>query len=62
MSSLVTSHIDYGNALLAGVNNVVINKYQRVWNIAVKVILNIGRIDVLWKLGRSYIDCQYDQE
>ena len=45
VSSLVTSHLDYGNALLARVNDVVINNYQRVQNIAVKVILNIGKMD-----------------
>ena len=45
VSSLVTSHLDYGNTLLVGVTDVVINKYQRVQNIAVKVILNIGKMD-----------------
>ena len=36
VSSLVTSHLDYGNALLSGVTDAVISKYQRVQNIAVK--------------------------
>ena len=45
VSSLVTSHLNYWHALLAGITDAVIRKYQRVQNIAARLILNIGRRD-----------------
>ena len=36
--SLVTSRLDYGNALLYGVNNCILSKLQRVQNTAARFI------------------------
>ena len=40
VASLVTPHLDYGNGLLIGATETVIGKYQRIQNIAAKMILN----------------------
>ena len=45
VSSLATSHLDCRIALLAGVTDAVIKKYQKVQNIAARLILNIGSRD-----------------
>ena len=45
VSSLVTSHLDYGNALLAGLTDAVIKKYLSVQNTAARLSLNTGRKD-----------------
>ena len=43
--SLVLSRIDYGNALLYGVNDCYLNKLQRLQNLAARVICKVPRRD-----------------
>ena len=38
--SMVMSHIDYANGLLAGATELVLGMYQRIQNSAAKVVLN----------------------
>ena len=45
-ASLVTPHLDYGNSLLIGTTDTVIGKYQRIQNIAAKLILNRSKKDI----------------
>ena len=45
VASLVTPHLDYVNGLLIGAMDTVIGKYQRVQNIAAKLILNRSKTD-----------------
>ena len=45
VASLVTPHLDYGNGLLIGATENVIGKYQRIQNIAAKLILNRSKTD-----------------
>ena len=41
--SLVLSHLDYGNGLLQGCTNTVLNKLHRIQNFAAKVVLDEPR-------------------
>ena len=50
VASLVTPHLDYGNGLLIGATDTVIEKYQRIQNIAAKLILNISKTDSATKV------------
>ena len=43
--SLVMSHLDYGNSILAGSPDVLIAKYQRIQNMCTKLILNRSKYD-----------------
>ena len=45
VSSLVISRLDYGNALLFGTNNKIINKLQRVQNTAARLITRKRKYD-----------------
>lgn len=45
MCGLVLSHLDYSNAILAGLPKCSINKLQRVQNIAAKLVLNRHKFD-----------------
>ena len=45
VASLVTPHLDYGNGLLIGATETIIGKYQRIQNIAAKLILNRSKTD-----------------
>ena len=45
VASLVTPHLDYGSGLLIGATDTVIGKYQRIQNIAAKLILNRSKTD-----------------
>ena len=61
--SLVTPHLDYGNGLLIGATDTVIGKFQRIQNIAAKLILNrSARQKVQPKCNMSYIGYQLKQE
>ena len=42
--SLVLSHLDYGNSLLQGCTNIVLNKIQIIQNFAAKVLLDEPRL------------------
>ena len=44
-ASLITPHLDYGNGLLIGATDTVIGMYQRIQNIAAKLILNRSKTD-----------------
>ena len=48
--SLVTPHLDYGNGLLIGATDTVIGRYQRIQNIAAKLILNRSKTDSATKV------------
>ena len=50
VASLVTPHLDYGNSLLIGATDTVIGKYQRIQNIAAKLILNKSKTDSATKV------------
>ena len=41
--SLVLSHLDYGNSLLQGCTNIVLNKLQIIQNCTAKVVLDEPR-------------------
>ena len=43
--SLVISHLDYANAILARLPQVSLDKLQRVQNMAAKIVLNKGQYD-----------------
>ena len=43
--SPVISHLDYANAILAGLPKVSLDKLQRVQNMAAKIVLNKGQYD-----------------
>ena len=45
VSGLVTSHLDYANAILYGLRECEIKKYQRLQNFAAKNILGISKYD-----------------
>lgn len=45
--SLVTSRLDYGNALLHGVNSSIITKLQRVQNTAARLITRKRNMNIL---------------
>ena len=50
VASLVTPHLDYGNGLLIGTTETIIGKYQKIQNIAAKLILNRSKTDSATKL------------
>ena len=50
VASLVTPYLDYGNGLLIGATDTFIGKYQRIQNIADKLILNRSRTDSATKV------------
>ena len=43
--SLVISCLDYANSLLVGLPQVSLNQFQRVQNMAAKIVLNRGKYD-----------------
>ena len=45
VASLITPCLNYGNGLLIGATDTVIGKYQRIQNIAAKLILNRSKTD-----------------
>jgi hypothetical protein len=45
VATLVTSHIDYGNAILYGINNNVLSKLQRVQNTAARLVTRKRKYD-----------------
>ena len=45
VSSLVMSHLDYCNSLLTGLPNCDISKYQRIQNLAAKLVLKKSKYD-----------------
>ena len=45
VSSLVMSHLDYGNSLLTGLPNCNIAKYQRIQNLVAKLVLKKSKYD-----------------
>ena len=61
--SMVMSHIDYANGLLAGVTELVLGMYQRIQNLAAKVVLNHSKcsgsteclIELHWLLVKARI-------
>ena len=42
---IVISHLDYANAILFGLLDVVINRYQQIQNMAAKIVLNHSKYD-----------------
>ena len=48
--SLVTPHLDYGNGLLIGATDTVTGRYQRIQNIAAKLIPNRCKTDSATKV------------
>ena len=52
--SIVMSHIDYANGLLAGATELVLGIYQRIQSFAAKVVLNHSKL----KQGLSF-NCSY---
>ena len=44
-ASMVTSRLDYGNALLCGVSNSLINKMQRIQNYAARLITGVSTLE-----------------
>ena len=50
VASLVTPHLDYGNGLLIWATDTVTGKYQRIQNIAAKLILNRAKTDSATKV------------
>ena len=45
IQSMVISHLDYGNSLLYGISDKLINKLQRVQNAAARIILGYRKFD-----------------
>lgn len=45
VQAMVTSHLDYGNSLLYGINRQLLDKLQRVQNAAARLILGIPKHD-----------------
>ena len=43
VSSLVLTHLDYANVILAGCSHIVMKKLQRVQYMAAKVVLSKGK-------------------
>ena len=51
---VVTSHLDYANAILFGLPDVVINRYQWIQNIAAKIVLNHSKYDSATEALRDF--------
>ena len=60
--SLVISHLDYVNGILAGLPKCDISRMQRVQNIAAKLILKKGKYDSAKDCLHNYIGCQLKKE
>ena len=43
--ALISSHLDYANSILYGINNYLFDKLQRVQNNAARVVMNLRKYD-----------------
>ena len=50
VASLVTLHLDYGNGLLIRATETIMGKYQRIQNVAAKLILNKSKTESATKV------------